>query len=253
MIKRFVTLAFVLATITVNGLANGLPINGQTTGEVSGRFEVFVTPAGYVFSIWGLIYLLLTGFAVYQLLPGQRNNSLIDRIALPLWISSLANMSWIVLWHYEVFGLTIFVMLILLGSLALVWNTLFIAKPAESLTQRLLLYLPFSVYVAWVTIATLVNLSVVLEAYDLRPFGLGARSWASGMVIVGGLIGLIVARVRRDLAFLLVVIWAFIGIAVKQGWSGGVAIVAMLFTAALLIQALLLVVRRRDAARGARS
>lgn len=234
--QRLLNLFFVLAVIVVNGLANALPINGQQTGEISDRFEVYFTPAGYVFSIWGLIYLGLLGFSVYQLLPSQRSNELIDRISLPFWISSIANIAWILFWHYKYFATTLAVMLVLLGALIWVTRLLFAAGKPTSAAERWLLRVPFSIYVGWITVATLANLTAVLEEKGLRPFDMAALDWAVAMVIFGGVIALTVGRIRRDLAYLAVIIWAFVGIGVKNGWDGPVAVSAMVVLAAVVIE-----------------
>lgn len=243
--KRYVSLFMVIMTIVINGLANALPINGQQTGEISDRFEVFFTPAGYVFSIWGLIYLGLVLFAIYQLLPRQRDNDLIDRISVAFWLSSIANVAWILLWHYEFFVSTLLVMLVLLGSLVWIWLVLFSAGKPQDTAERWLLRIPFSVYIGWITIATLANLTVVLEANGLRPFDVGARDWAIAMIVVGGLIALAVGQFRRDLAYLAVILWALTGIAVKQGWNGAVAITAVVFITAVTLQCLWILLRSR--------
>ena len=98
--RQILVILAVLATITVNALANILPINGQGTGEISDRFQVYFVPAGYVFSIWGVVYLGWLAYAIYQALPAQRNNPLLRAIALPFIVNGLANSSWIFAWHY---------------------------------------------------------------------------------------------------------------------------------------------------------
>ena len=98
-VRQVVNLLATVATITINGLANALPLNGQTTGEISDRFDVYFVPAGYVFSIWGLIYLALSAFAVYQALPAQRENPHLRRIGYLFALSCVANSAWIFLWH----------------------------------------------------------------------------------------------------------------------------------------------------------
>ena len=246
--KRLVNLLLVVATIVVNALANALPINGKQTGEISDSFEVYFTPAGYVFSIWGVIYLGLLGFSIYQLLPSQRDNALIDRISVPFWISSAANIAWILFWHYGYFGTTLVVMLVLLTSLIWVTRLLFASGPAKTSAERWLLRIPFSVYVGWITVATIANLTVVLEQKGLRPFDMAARDWAVGMVVLGGLVALAVGRVRRDIAYLCVILWAFLGIAVKQQWAGPVAFAALAVLAVVVLQCAWILVRGRTKA-----
>lgn len=244
--RRYINALMTLAVIVVNGLANALPINGQQTGEISDRFQTFFTPAGYVFSIWGLIYVGLLGFTVYQLLPAQRDNELLDRISLPFQLSCIANIAWILFWHYEFFGTTLFIMLTLLASLIWLTRLLFAHGSARDAQERWLLRVPFSIYVGWITVATLANLTAVLEDKGLRPFDLGARDWAVAMVILGGVIALAVGQVRRDLAYLAVILWAVTGIGVKQGWSGPVAIAAIVVLALVGIQCAWLVVGDRQ-------
>ena len=223
----YVTLLFVIATIVVNGLANALPINGQQTGEVSDRFDVYFTPAGYTFSIWGLIYLSLVVFAVYQLLPSQRNRDLVQRIRVPFWISSVANMAWLVSWHYEYFGTTLVVMLTLLASLVWATRILFTSGPAVDAFERWCLRAPFSIYLGWITVATIANLTVVLEAKGLRPGNVDAQEWAVAMAIVGGVVALAVGWIRRDMAYLGVILWAYVGIGVAQAWQGPVSMAVL--------------------------
>ena len=232
------TLLLVIATLVVNGLANALPINGQRTGEISDRFDVYFTPASYVFSIWGLIYLSLLAFAIYQFLPAHRYHALIRRISLPFWISSVANMSWILCWHHEYFGTTLVVMLILLASLIWVSGTLFAAGPAADASERWCLRTPFSIYFGWITVATIANLTVVLEEKNLRPWGMDAQEWAIVMVITGGIIAFVVGRTRRDLAYLGVILWAFTGIAVAQEWRGPVSMAALAVLGVVVLQSL---------------
>ena len=234
----YVNLVLVIATIVVNGLANGIPINGQQTGEISDRFDVYFTPAGYVFSIWGLIYLSLLAFAIYQLLPAQRDSVLIRRISVPFWISSVANMAWLLCWHYEYFGTTLVVMLFLLASLIWVTRILFAAGPAADAIERWCLRTPFSIYLGWITVATIANLTIVLEEKGLRPWGLNAQGWAVAMVIVGGVVAFSVGRIRRDIAYLGVILWAFTGIAVAQEWRGPVSMAALSVLGVVVLQSL---------------
>ena len=102
-LRQIAIILGVVATIVVNGLANALPLNGQLTGEVSDRYLVYFVPAGYVFAIWGLIYLGLAAFAIYQALPAQRANPRLRSIGALFVLASAANIAWIFLWHYEVF------------------------------------------------------------------------------------------------------------------------------------------------------
>src|SRR5512143_1367388 len=115
--RQIVVVLTALVTLVVNGLANALPLNGQNTGQISDRFQVYFVPAGYVFSIWGIIYLGLIAYAVFQVLPAQRENPRMRATGWWVSLGGLANSAWIFLWHYERFPLTLIAMLTLLGTL----------------------------------------------------------------------------------------------------------------------------------------
>ncbi|MEM7277728.1 MAG: tryptophan-rich sensory protein [Pseudomonadota bacterium] len=221
--RPYLSLCFLLATIAVNALANALPINGLTTGDISNRFDVYFTPAGYVFSIWGLIYLWLLAFAVYQLLPAQRKQLIFARLAPAFCLSCCANMAWIVLWHYQQFALTLVAMTVLLGCLVWIWRQL---QPGTVNVSYGFGIAPFSLYLAWISVAILANLAVVLDVYELRPAGMDAQTWAIVSICAGTLVALAVSRSRQDLIYLAVFIWAYVGIVIEQGATGWVAGIA---------------------------
>jgi hypothetical protein len=220
-------------TIVVNALANALPLNGQTTGEISNRFDVYFVPAGYVFSIWGLIYLALIGFALYQLLPSQRQNPRLRRVGWLFVLSSVANSAWIFLWHYNQFALTVAVMLALLGLLIAIYLRLDIGRTRPAGAERWLVDLPFSIYLSWVSVATIANITIALTDAGWNGWGLAPQIWAVVMLAVAaGLAGLM-GLLRRDLAFMAVVVWAFVGIGVEQAGTALVANVALGLAAAV--------------------
>lgn len=225
----------VIATIAVNGLANALPLNGLNTGEISDRFHVYFVPAGYVFSIWGLIYLGLILFAVYQALPTQRGNSRLRLIDVPFVLSCLANIIWLFLWHYEQFPLTLVVMLSLLGLLISIYLRLEIGLTRVSPGERWFVHLPFSVYLGWVTVATIANATDVLYYLKWEGWGIRPELWAVIMLVVATGITFWVSLSRGDAAFLLVIVWAFAGIAIKQAGTPLVANTAWALTGILLL------------------
>jgi hypothetical protein len=169
--RQILMLVAVLATIAVNGLANALPINGLTTGEISDSFDTLFVPAGYVFSIWGLIYLGLLAYAVYQALPSQRGNSRLQSIAVPFLVASVANMTWIFLWHYQVFTLTLVAMVTLLLSLIAIYCRLRTDGASINSGERWFVGLPFSIYLGWISVATIANTQDVLYSLGWKGFG----------------------------------------------------------------------------------
>lgn len=223
LLRQVIVVVAVIATIVVNGLANALPINGQQTGEVSDRFQVYFVPAGYVFSIWGLIYLGLIAYAIYQALPSQRNNARLRSIDWLFVVSSLANIAWIFLWHYEQFLLTIVAMLVLLVSLILIYLRLDIGRSAVPALERWLVHLVFSIYLGWITVATIANVTSVLDYVGWNGFGLSDEAWLVIMLAVALVVAGLMAWTRRDVAYLLVLVWAFAGIAIKHSGNAVVA------------------------------
>jgi len=247
-LRQAVNLLATVATITINGLANALPINGQTTGEISDRFNVYFVPAGYVFSIWGLIYLALSAFAVYQALPAQRENPHLRRIGYLFALSCVANSAWIFLWHYEFFELTLVVMFGLLLSLIAIYLRLDIARARVSTAEKWLVHIPFSIYLGWITVATIANVTTVLHYLNWSGWGISPQVWAVIMLVVGAGIASAVSISRGDVAYVLVIVWAFVGIAVKQAKTPIVAVAAGLM--ALIVALTLLVGASRNRQRG---
>jgi hypothetical protein len=240
-----VTLLATALTLTVNGLANILPINGQTTGEISDRFAIYFVPEGYVFSIWGLIYLGLIAFAVYQILPAQRDNSLLKEIAPAYWLGSLANAAWIFLWHYEYFPLTLVAMLVLLATLLFIYVRISNARPGSDRNQEWFVQLPFSIYLGWISVATIANISQVLFYSGWNGWGISATAWTGIMLAVATFLGLMMQWREKDDAYALVLIWAFIGIALKHAGTSSVAYPAWTAVAILALGLLSGVLRRR--------
>ncbi|MGQ9502008.1 MAG: tryptophan-rich sensory protein [Anaerolineae bacterium] len=216
LIRQILSALAAVATVGFNVVANALPLNNLTTGEISDRFKVYFTPAGYVFSIWGLIYLGLIAFAVYQALPAQRNNPRLERIGLPFVLSCLANIVWLFLWHYEYFLLTLVAMFGLLLCLITIYVRIGVGQVTVPAVERYLVHLPFSIYLGWVSVASIANTTIVLDYLHWDRWGLAAEWWALVMLLIGVGLALGVALTRRDVAYVLVFIWAYIGIAIKQ-------------------------------------
>jgi translocator protein len=225
-LRQVLTVLAVLVTLTVNVLANALPINGQTTAAVSDSFPVLFVPAGYVFSIWGLIYLGLIAFTVYQALPSQRTNEALRGIGWLFILSCVANSVWIFLWHYELFPLTVLVMLALLVLLIAIYLRLDIGRAQVSTLERWMVHVPFSIYLGWITVATIANITDLLYYLRWDGWGIAPDVWAITMLAAATAIAALMALTRADVAFLLVLVWAFTGIAVKQSATPSVAIAA---------------------------
>ncbi|NBD34693.1 MAG: tryptophan-rich sensory protein [Chloroflexi bacterium] len=251
-IRQAVNVLAVIATIVVNGLANALPLNNLTTGDISDRFDVYFVPAGYVFSIWGLIYIALIAFAVYQALPAQRENPRLKRIGYLFAASCLANITWLFLWHYEQFPLTLVAMLALLGLLIAIYLRIGSGGQEDvSTAERWMLHIPFSIYLGWITVATVANVTSLLDYLQWGGWGISEEVWMIIMLVVAGGVASAVTLTRRDVAYMLVILWAFVGIAVKHAAVPVVATTTWIVTvllALVLIGSIVLERRRKPQA-----
>jgi hypothetical protein len=209
-----------LGTVVVNALANILPINNITTGALSDLYPNLFVPAGLTFAIWGLIYVLLGIFVIYPLIPSVRRDpqkvNFIGRIGPLFFISCLANIGWIFAWHYQIVHLSLVLMLILLGCLLVIYLRLNVGKSETTRAERYFVHLPFSVYLGWITIATIANVTALLVNIDWMRWGLTQQFWAVAVIIVGIAIALSVLFTRKDIFYCLVVDWALLGILLKR-------------------------------------
>lgn len=224
-IKTLVAATFVLMVV-VNTLANLLPINGVNTGQVSDSYQNLFAPAGLTFVIWGVIYFLLAAYTLYQLgLFQERNKSpkpeLIEKVGLYFSISSIANAIWIFAWHYHLIFLSMVLIVLMLICLILIEKTIREAKLNSR--DRIFIRLPFSVYFGWVTVATIANVTVLLVSWNWNGFGLSDSLWAVIIIAVGLVIALVTMVKNRDIAYGLVLIWAYLGILIKHTSSSGFA------------------------------
>jgi len=243
--RQFVLIVTFIATVVMNGLANVLPLNGFTTGSISDRFAAYFVPAGYVFAIWGVIYVLLAAFTVYQALPSQRQNPALRRIGYLPALSGILNSVWIVFWHFEQFPLTLLVMAALLISLIATYVQLGIGRTRVSTVERWLTHIPFSVYLGWITVATVANATQLLYMNNWDGFGISAVAWGVIMLIVGAIVAGAVIFTRRDIAYALVIVWAYVGIVVKQSPTPTIATTAGIIAALVVVMLVVALMMRR--------
>lgn len=212
-------LAFLLV-IGLNLSAVILPLNGKTTRQLSDQYPNLFTPVGLTFSIWGFIYLFLLGFSLYQAVVLFKNSHpshyKIIYISWPFMISCVANAGWIVAWHYEQVVLSVFIMLVLLTSLIIIHERLQLALPAKPLAEKLWLDFPFSLYLGWICIATIANITVLLIHLHWNGVGISPPVWTIIMVITGTLLNMYMIIFKNNIPFGLVGIWAFYGIILKK-------------------------------------
>ena len=206
-------LAFVLV-IVVNTLANTIPINDRTTGEIADMYPNLFTPAGFTFAIWGVIYLGLALFALYQagLLPCVRGGQGVVRdIGWLFILSSLANVSWLLAWHYDMILLSVVFMLLLLISLIGIYLRLR-GRNMVSRAEHWLVRVPFSLYLGWISVATIANITVALVSVDWNGFGISPQIWTVIVILVADLLALSFLSRYKDVWYGLVTAWALFGI-----------------------------------------
>ena len=244
-LRQTANLVTVLIALTVNILASALPLNGQNTGEISDRFQVYFVPAGYVFAIWFFIFVGWLFFAMYQFLPSQKENPRLRRLGYLFAISNLANAAWLFAWHYNFFGVSVLIMLSLLGLLIASYLRLDVNRVSVPRAERWSVDIPFSVYLGWITVATVANITSWLYSIEWNGLGIPAPTWAVIMIFVAAVVGSAMALTRRDAAYLLVLVWSFIGIAVKQTPAPSVVNTAWVAAALMLALAIYSLFRRK--------
>jgi hypothetical protein len=238
-----------VAVVTVNFLSNALPLNGRTAEQVSDSLPSYFTPAGYTFAIWGLIYTALLGFTIYQALPGQRQSAFQRRIGPLFVLSSVANIGWLFAWHYGAFVLSVVIMLTLLATLIAIYLRLEIGRPKQelSLAERIFVHFPFSLYLGWITVATIANIASVTNYLGWDGFGIAEPTWSAIMMIVATLVAGLLLFNRRNLAYAGVLIWALFGIRAAYAEVAIVANTAVVSAAAIALLALIGYARSRQA------
>lgn len=203
--------------VLINGLAGSTTLlGGKNTAEISNANLTLITPAGYVFSIWGIIYVLLGIFVVFQALPREREKEYHGKIGWLFILSSIFNIVWLFLWQFEYLVFSVILMFLLLASLISIYLRLDIGKSQVGLAEKITVHLPFSTYLGWITIASIANVAVTLVSIGWNGFGISPETWATIIVVIALLITVLVIVTRKDIAYGLVIIWAFLGIAVGQ-------------------------------------
>jgi len=227
--ERVLVAVTTVAVLVVNAAANMGGINGARTGEVAARYDLPFTPAGWVFSIWGVIYFGLAAFTLYQLAGGGAASPRVAAVRPAYVFTGVANVTWLVFWHHELLWATLAVMLLLLGALVTIHGRLR-STGAMSEAECWCVDVPFGVYLGWIFVATLANLSVV-AAYRASPAGFDGIAWSQLMLVL--LLGLgVLAWHQRNVSLLVVLAWASAGVALKQSQAPSIALPAM-FVAAL--------------------
>ncbi len=238
------TLTAIVATLLVNALSNLFPPKGLNIGAIANTVlqGVLITPASYAFAIWGLIYVGLLAYGIYQLRPAQRRNPTMQRVNWLLISACIAQMVWVYLFTLRLFGLSIVAMVGILLSLMGAYLQLNVGKVRVSREHQRFAHIPFSIYLGWISVATVVNVASALYSAQWQGWGISATAWTVTMLLVGAAIAAIVAMQRADVAFTLVFIWAYVAIAVRQFanpalWMTAIALAIVLAVVLVLSRA----------------
>ncbi len=214
-LRQFAVIFTTIYALVFNGAANAIPLNGRNTGQISDSFNVLFVPAGYVFSIWGIIYIGLLAFTIYHSLPSQRSNPRMRGVGWLASLASIANGTWIFFWHFGYYALSLVTMLVLLGTLIAIYLRLDIGRKAVGTAERWCVNALFSVYLGWITVAAIANVTDVLYYYQWDGFGVSPLAWTLLLLAVGVVLAGVMAYTRRDAGYLLVLVWAFTGISMR--------------------------------------
>lgn len=233
----------VVSMIVMNGLSNTGAFGGLTNKDISNKYHTLVTPAGYAFAIWGVIFLGLLAFAIYQALPSQRQNVRFRAVGWLVVINTLCNGIWSPLFNNELIGLSVVVILVMLFTNLFILDGLLarrqavdvailpdspIAEGPVSRTETWLARVPFAIYAGWVTIATVLDITVYLKSTNFDLAGVSEDTWAVGILVVALTIGTIFFNRYRSLAYILVFTWAYLAISVEQKGVGFVPTMAII-------------------------
>ncbi|GAB4005394.1 hypothetical protein GCM10028808_05100 [Spirosoma migulaei] len=240
-LRQFFVVFSVISLIVMNYLSNVGAFGGKTNKEISDKYHTLITPAGYAFSIWGIIFLGLLAFAVYQGLGTQRTNLRFRDIGWWVVLNGFCNAIWSPLFNNEQIGIALIVILVMLFSLLIIEQRLLekkhvpivaidqnatLPESTTSAAETWLARVPFSIYFGWLTVATILNVTVYLKATDFGLMDLSEQTWAVAMLIVGLLVGTVVFNRFRSIAYILVFAWAYVAIAVEQTSYNQIKLVA---------------------------
>lgn len=231
-LKQILVVIATLGVFFVNWQAASGNLGNVTTGEISDKYQTFITPSGYAFAIWSLIYFGLILFSIYQVLPAQKENPRFQRIRTAYILSCAANCGWLYAWHYEMIPVSLLLILVLLGSLAFINVNI---QNTESTAETFLARVPFNLYFGWVTVATIINFTITLLYFGVRTSDSVTTILACLLIVVATVLGGIIRFKLNAAAYALAIAWALTAIAVKQSGKTAIVVICAFAVIALLI------------------
>ncbi|WP_425218313.1 tryptophan-rich sensory protein [Tumidithrix helvetica] len=236
-LRQLVTLAAILGSIAVNTISNLFPLNGVNIGVLSNTLftSVLIIPANYAFAIWGLIYIGLIAFGIYQFQPSQRQNPSLQRCGYLLVFASLAQCVWIYLFLARLFPLSLVAMLGILFPLIGMYQRLGIGQQRISRQERWFIHIPISVYLGWITVATVVNVAIALYSLNWNGWGIAPPIWTAIVMTISTAIAVLIVIKHHDTAYALVMIWALVAIAIRQINTPLIAMTGVVMASVLVV------------------
>lgn len=235
-LRQFLVVFSIISMIVMNYLSNIRVFAETTNADISRKYQTLITPAGYAFSIWGVIFLGLLAFAVFQALPSQRENPRFRAVGALVILNAFCNAVWSPIFNNQQIGLALVVILVMFVSLLLIMDRLRIGREAVRQRETWLVRVPFSVYFGWLTVATILNVAVFLKATALDLSMLPENGWAAAVLVIAFLVGVFLFNRYRSAAYILVFAWAYAAIALGQkdvayvplfAWVGMVAAIGL--------------------------
>jgi hypothetical protein len=235
--RQILTLAAIITAFVVNVISNIFPFGGLSIGEISNTIfrDVLIIPASYAFAIWGLIYLGLFAFAIYQFLPNQKQDPDLRNISYLLVVASVAQSIWVYLFLGRLFFLSVIAMLGILLPLIVAYLRLEIGKNPVSRIKKWCVHFPISIYFGWISVATIVNVACALYDQNWNGGGISGEVWTSILSIVAAVVAGAIAIQYRDSAYTGVTIWALVAVGVKNWDTGTIRNLALVLAIALTV------------------
>jgi hypothetical protein len=215
-------IAALILTVAVNYLSNTGIFNGNTMASVSASYQNLFTPAGYAFSIWGIIYIGLGAFVIYQskgLFGPSGTRDIVDKVGWLFVVSCLANCLWVLAWLYDFTGISVIIMIILLSSLLMIMQRTRMELDVIALKKVALEWWPFTIYIGWISVALIADVAAYLTKIGWDGFGLSEVTWTIVMIVAAVAVNLLITWKRAMREAAMVGAWALVAIAVAN-WNG---------------------------------
>ncbi len=245
-VRSFLFVFLAVSTYVMVGLAVGLPLGGRSTGYVSAMYPSAITPAGWAFSIWSLIYTGLGALAVWQALPGGRANGQMAQAAPWLMGAMVANNAWLLAWHYLYLPASMVIILTYTYCMARATDAFLIGGRPKGAAYWLGFGL-CSLWAGWLTVATTANATVLLLSLDFDG-GAYTQTWGVVVLTMAFLIAWWLFSRWRSAFYFGTIAWAFGAIAANQPLYPSVQMTAFGLGGLALLLAALQVARGRKQA-----